>query len=507
MKEGYAMVFTKHYFKKRSLVALSVVSFLVSALSAQVKDTINGSVTDSLTSTALDSVTVSSEGVSVKTNAAGTFSLIVSPTQVMASGAQVKPQVTWNAARGVFSWQGISGDVGITVQDVGGRVISRYTTVRESGKTELSLADLHQGIFLVSIAIKNQTNVYRILRLQGDNSHSFKTISQSSSSTPLTMAKQAATTKLHVVTFTKNGYNTATIPVAAGTATTALVKVKMVKGGTSPGVAIDSVNVPGSGASVTFKTGCTSGELYLLKAIGTVSSGTDEVDAEFGGFGTGVTGTDLVGGVDVGIDIGIQKLRQNKTGREKWAGPYNPNHIYYMLVTGTGIPLTLKLTKSGTAAATGSITVALIRLSPYPPQIGVSSLDSVLVPVIQQIVHTTVKPTKSAVYLLQCSGQGHAGGNNAGMGDADYMDYDSTTGAGAEDIGDCNTDYGVGIDDTVCKCNMTPRTYWWGLWRKDRFYYTLYTGTGNPITIMFFDSGYGDNSTTAKLKVKVYPVP
>jgi hypothetical protein len=51
-----------------------------------------------------------------------------------------------------------------------------------------------------------------------------------------------------------------------------------------------------------------------------------------------------------------------------------------------------------------------VRLSPYPPQIAAQPLDSVFIPVIRQIVHTTFKPAKSAVYLLQCSGQGHAGG-------------------------------------------------------------------------------------------------
>jgi len=52
-----------------------------------------------------------------------------------------------------------------------------------------------------------------------------------------------------------------------------------------------------------------------------------------------------------------------------------------MVVTGTGIPLTLKLTKSGTAAATGVITVALLKLSPYPPQITLALLDSIPIPV------------------------------------------------------------------------------------------------------------------------------
>ena len=495
--------------RQRLTLACMGFSFFLSALSAQVKDIINGVVTDSASNAFIDSVNVSSEGISVKTNSSGAFSLVISTTgtTVLPESNHV-PTVNWNPKNGLFSWSALLGNVSISVQDVRGRVIMRYASTRGYGKHQVSLADLHQGVYLAAVTISNQTTIYKILRLQGDNGVLCKTIVEDFDANRSLLAKEQATTKSHVLVFTKSGYNQNTMTVAAGTASGAAIKVKLTAGGGNiPGTAIDSVSVSGGGANVTFKTSLVNGELYLLKAFGTVGVGTDQMDAEFGGFGAGGAAKDTINGVDVGIDIGTQKLRQNKTGREKWAGPYNPNHVYYMLVTGTGIPLTLKLVKSGTAAAAGSITAALVRLSPYPPQIAAQPLDSVFVPVIRQIVHTTFKPAKSAVYLLQCSGQGHAGGNNAGMGDADYMDYDSTTGAGAEDIGDCNTDYGVGIDDTICKCNMTPRMYWWGPWRKDRFYYTLYTGTGNPITILFFDSGYGDNSTTAKLKVKVYSAP
>jgi len=281
--------------------------------------------------------------------------------------------------------------------------------------------------------------------------------------------------------------------------------------GPVPGTAIDSVTVLASGASVTFKTSLIKGELYLLKATGSVDVGTDKVDAEFGGFGSGAIGKDTVGGVDVGIDIGTQVLRLKMTGRQKWAGPYNPNHVYYTVVTGTGIPLTCKLTKSGTAAATGSIIVALVRLSPFPPQITTQPIDSVQIPVTQTIVHTKVNLTKSAVYLLQCSGEATVGGAG-GLGDADYMDYGTDANpnpAGALDVGDNNTDYGVGVDDTIITHTTpaTPHKYWWGPLRLDHLYYCLYAGTGNPITLLFFDVGYSDNSTTVKLKLKVYSVP
>jgi hypothetical protein len=412
------------------------------------------------------------------------------------------PAVNWNAKSGLFSWSGLLGNVCISVEDVRGRIVSRSVSVKGSGNHYVSLADLPQGIFIVTTAVNGRTNVYKIYHLQGENGGSFKTISTTANAGPSFLGKALATTKSHVVVFSKSGYTAVTLTVAAGTPSSPAIKVKMSVGGTIPGSAIDSVSVPASGASVTFKTSLTNGELYLLKAIGSITAGTDQVDAEFQG------SADIVGGVDVGIDIGTQKLRQNKTGREKWAGPYNPSHIYYMVVTGTGAALTLKLTKSGTAAATGAITVALLKLSPYPPQITSALLDTLLIPVTQTIVHTILKPTKSTVYLLQCSGQDTVGGTGS-LGDAEYDDYggNNPNPAGAEDIGDCNTDYGVGLDDTVSACNMVPKPYWWGLFRSDHIYYCLYTGTGNAISIMYFDSGYGDNSKTKLIKVRVYAAP
>ncbi len=493
-------------FRARVALCCIALSFFISAISAQVTDTINGTVTDSASNAAIDSVNVSSEGVSVKTNASGAFSLVVGATRVVNSPeTKNMPAVNWDPKSGLFSWSGLAGNVSVSVQDVRGRVVTRYTSTQGPGKHEVSLADLPQGVFLAAIKLNNQTDVYKIFRFQSDNGASSKTISQGLN----TFSKELATMKSHVLVFSKSGYNSNTTTVAAGTATGTVVKVKMVAsgGGTIPAGAIDSVSVPASGSSVTFNTSLVNGELYLLKAIGAVTVGTDQEDAEFAGFGTGATGMDTVGSVDVGIDIGTQKLRQSKTGREKWAGPYNPNHIYYMVVTGTGIPLTLKLTKSSTAAAAGSITVALVRLSPYPPLITSALLDTLPIPVTQTIVHTKIKPAKSTVYLVQCSGQGQVGGTG-GLGDAEYDDYggNSPNAAGAEDIGDCNTDYGVGLDDTVSACNMTPKKYWWGLFRTDHIYYCLYTGTGNAISMLYFDSGYGDN-TTSTIKVKIYAAP
>ena len=53
----------------------------------------------------------------------------------------------------------------------------------------------------------------------------------------------------------------------------------------------------------------------------------------------------------------------------------------------------------------------------------------------------------------------------------------------------------------------TPRMRWWGLWRKDRTYYMLFTGTGKPIQFLYHDSGYGDNSPTDQLSVRIFAAP
>jgi len=273
--------------------------------------------------------------------------------------------------------------------------------------------------------------------------------------------------------------------------------------GAVPSVAIDSVKVPGNGESVTFKTTLGNGDLYLLKASGAVGSGTGSVDAEFGGFGPGKDGSDVVGGVDVGVDVGRPALR-GASGRMKWFGGYRPDHVYYMIVTGDGKPLTLKLNTSG-GAASGAITVALVPLSSNPPVLG-KALETLQVPVLETKTSTTMVPAKSTVYLLQCAGQGKVGGGGLGMGDAEYMDY-RADGTGKEDIGDAHTDYGLGVDEA--DQSKSPRKNWWGAWRKDHVYYMLYTGTGNPITFMYYDvkGGYGDNSKTDRLSVSVFAVP
>jgi hypothetical protein len=276
-------------------------------------------------------------------------------------------------------------------------------------------------------------------------------------------------------------------------------------GGSSTNV-IESVLVPVSGASATSKTLLDAGELFLLKATGTVAAGTDTFDAEYGGFASGGPGQDVEAGLDVGVDTGFTVDRVTSAtpaGRKKWFGSYRADHTYYVIVTGTGAALSLKMVWPAGSSGAGGITVSLLRLSPYPPVLP-AALDSIKAPVTNQHVSSTLTTALSTVYLLQVSGSGKCGGNNLGLGDADWMDWD-VNGVGKEDIGDNNVDYGLGVDES--NTAVTPRLRWWGPWRKDHTYYMLFAGTGNPIAFYYYDSGYGDNSTTDKLTVQIFPVP
>ena len=272
--------------------------------------------------------------------------------------------------------------------------------------------------------------------------------------------------------------------------------------------ALESVRVTAGSHIVGLKTPLDAGELFLLKATGDVKIGAGMVDAEYGGFGAGVPGQDVVGGVDVGVDVSIPSQDGPPAvapPRSHWFGGYRPDHTYYMIVSGAGRPPTLRLVTGGGRAGSGTITVSVFRLSPTPailPQ----PLETLQVPVLERTVATSLTTHPSAVYLLQASGSGRVGGGGLGQGDAEYMDY-KADGTGRVDIGDAHTDYGLGVDEA--DQGRSPRRRKWGAWRKDHTYYMLFAGTGSPIHFFFYDvkGGYGDNSPTDALMVKVFPVP
>lgn len=274
------------------------------------------------------------------------------------------------------------------------------------------------------------------------------------------------------------------------------------------------LDVPASGAPVTFKTTLPAGEIALLRANGTVDCDGQELDAEYA-FLDGEP-ADEADGADLGVDIGLLQIRPMVhttptpagPGRMKWYGRYRSDHVYGMTVTGDGKPLTLKLTRPTCAGATGSITVTLIPLSPAPPKIG-NELDAVTVPITRTVVTSALTTEADKLYLLQASGAGQVGGGGTHLGDAEYMDWDQE--GTRKNEGEAGADFGIGVDEISFARNRgdayQPRQRWWGPWRRDHIYYMVFAGTGRPIQFLYFDSGYGDNSPTDALTVRVFALP
>jgi hypothetical protein len=297
-------------------------------------------------------------------------------------------------------------------------------------------------------------------------------------------------------------------------------------GSNGAAAAVEQIAVPGTGSSVSFVTSLTEGALYLLKATGSVTVGTDQQDAEFDSAPGGAAGMDSVNGIDVGIDVGLLQIYAPSgtkqvapgPGRMKWYGGFRADHTYYMVVTGAGKALTLKMVTSGTAAS-GQIAVSLFLLAATPPatdtpapgpmpaapppNIGTKALETVRVPASKTTVKTAEASQSNAVYLIEASGAVRCGGGKLGLGDAEYDDW-NVMGAGANN-NDGTCDFGVGVDESgTCS---GPRARWWGPYRNDHNYFMLYTGTGNPISFLYFDSVYSDNTATDTITVNIFPTP
>jgi hypothetical protein len=282
--------------------------------------------------------------------------------------------------------------------------------------------------------------------------------------------------------------------------------------------ALETVTVPAGGAAVTTKTTLATGEVYLLKATGAVDLGGMKVDAEYG-FGTGMP-ADEAGGVDLGVDIGEKQIHPKVhttptppgPGRMKWGAAgatFREDHVYYMLLTGAGKALTLKLTGPTSAQATGGIDVSIFQLSPTPPKALGTELETVMVPLLKVQVATTMTLEAGKPYILQASGTGKV--SKGGFGDAEYMDYDAEGTKYNE--GESGADFGIGVDELDVGvrpgggATYKQRLRWWGPWRKDHTYYMVFTGTGKPLQLLYFDSGYGDNGAEDKLPLKVFAAP
>jgi hypothetical protein len=294
-------------------------------------------------------------------------------------------------------------------------------------------------------------------------------------------------------------------------------------GGSVPdagGCVLESISVT-AGAAATFTTSLQKDATYLLKAAGSLTLGNavgnavgnQRVDAEFA-FAPGGAGSDVVGGVDVGIDVGLlwpnrpTRYIQTPPGpsRMKWnplpqvdamnnvtpGALFRADTPYYMIVIGNGQPLSLNMVLPPMASASGSITVSLYALSPAPPAMYILAhstmpkppappkicgavLDSIDVSVLTPAVVTSKYPTNAGkMYLLQASGTAPTGSADLGDGDAEYMSFGSVNDATAAyplfngyNDGEACADFGLGVDElTVSHCHMNTmcihRKNWWG---------------------------------------------
>ena len=216
----------------QKIFAIGTFIFLAAfAVHGAVNDTINGTVVDSVSNAGIDSVAVSSEGAAVKTNSSGSFNLILSGTGT-APGQQSREtrRFTWDAAHSAFSWSGIPGEFSVRIHDLSGRVVSNFTHQSDSRSGGFSVADLPQGIYMAVIETQGHVGSYKIVCLHGGTGNSFGKITPILGAEPIMLAKEAAPAKAHVLTFSKNGYKMATMTVAAGTASSPGIRVKLAAG-------------------------------------------------------------------------------------------------------------------------------------------------------------------------------------------------------------------------------------------------------------------------------------
>jgi hypothetical protein len=282
--------------------------------------------------------------------------------------------------------------------------------------------------------------------------------------------------------------------------------------------AIETISLDDRTRAATFKTALEPGVAYLLKAQGRLLiDGQHGRDAEFA-FGPAPSGfqvADEDGGLDVGIDVGRKQVLP-ASGRKpappsdkrlKWFGAFRSDHVYYLLVTGEGRPLSLQFVAPAAPAGTGSIAVSAYRLTPVPPPLGAPQ-ETVLVPAREKVsVRSSLVAKHGEVYLLQAVGEVQVGGPGA-MGDAEFHDY-HPDGRGFNE-GEAGVDFGVGIDEPTVGADHDPRHRKWGAFRTDHSYFMLYAGRGQPIALNYHDTGgktgiYKDNDGFLPVSIFVLP--
>jgi hypothetical protein len=205
-----------------------ILGVTVSPLPAATTDTINGTVTDSLSNVPIDSVAVISGGSATTTKTDGTFSLILPVTQIAWKGQQgQKPEVTWNAGTGAFSWAGYSGAISFQVKNLMGCVVARYFSGNGSKSSSYSPTKLPTGIYIIEVKTSDRTDIYKMLNIASTEVTSTIIMAQNTGSYSPALSSSAATSSPHTLTFQKATYVSSTVNVAAGTQKSLVVKLSL----------------------------------------------------------------------------------------------------------------------------------------------------------------------------------------------------------------------------------------------------------------------------------------
>jgi len=206
-----------------------ILGITVSPLRAVTTDTINGTVTDSLSNLPVDSVAVSSGGSATTTKNDGTFSLILPVTQISwkAKPGQT-PEVIWHSGAGSFSWTGYSGAISIQVKNLMGSIVARYVSGNGNKNSRYSPAKLPTGMYFVEIKTSDRTDTYKLLNLTSMESTSTILMAQTTGGYSAAFSSSAATSAPYSLLFKKVMYVSSTVNVPAGTQKSLAVQLSLV---------------------------------------------------------------------------------------------------------------------------------------------------------------------------------------------------------------------------------------------------------------------------------------
>ncbi len=186
-------------------------------------DTITGVVADSVNGMLIDSVTITSEGVSTRTDANGAFTLALPTTGISRFVAPGQaPSLTWNPDNGTFSWDGKQNEVSITVHSMQGNLVAQSASGKNQARREFSVAHLPKGIYAAVIESRGRRSVYNINYLEANHRHSFSLMPANQNAA----GKSAASSAEHALTFSKNNFTTKTVTVPSGTQSGLAIKLK-----------------------------------------------------------------------------------------------------------------------------------------------------------------------------------------------------------------------------------------------------------------------------------------